>query len=200
MPAKHIPPFVRAAMRTGGDDAWIIRSASFGRVFRNLRKSFPMACCARCRKRRHDRTASSSSSQTAGRMQPSCLPACDSAHYRDALRQSLTEALKTAGRGTLAFRDQIAGQQLDQERVRLAAQFVATHPTEANILNSAANSALANLPAPGDDQLTYAQAAQRIIQRGEYGPFPVRQLTQDIAACLLARDESWRLCPGSLMD
>jgi hypothetical protein len=109
------------------------------------------------------------------------------AHYRDALRQSLTEALKTAGRGTLAFRDQIAGLRLDQDRMRLAAQFVATHPTEANILNSAANSVLANLPAPGTDQLTYVQAAQRIIQRGEDGPFPIRQLTQDIAACLLSR-------------
>ena len=108
-------------------------------------------------------------------------------HYRDALRQSLTEALRTAGRGTLAFRDRIAGQQLDQERTRLADQFPATHPTEAQILLGAARSDFANLPAPGTDQLTYAQATQRIIQRGEDGPFPIRQLAQDIAACLLAR-------------
>jgi hypothetical protein len=109
------------------------------------------------------------------------------AHYRDALRQSLTEALKTAGCGTLAFRDRIAGVQLDQERTRLADQFPATHPTEAQILLGAANSAFANLPIVGTDRLTYVQAAHRIIQRGEDGPFPVGQLTQDIAACLLAR-------------
>ena len=35
--------------------------------------------------------------------------------------------------------------------------------------------------------LTYAQAAQRILQRGEHGPFPIPQFTVDIAARLLAR-------------
>ena len=109
------------------------------------------------------------------------------AHYRDALRQSLAGAIRTAGRGTLAFRDQLSGQTLDGERQRLSAEFAATHPTEAQILLGAANAAFANLPAPGAGQLTYAQASQQILLRGEHGPFPVSQLTVDIAARLLAR-------------
>ncbi|MGH8587909.1 MAG: DEAD/DEAH box helicase [Gammaproteobacteria bacterium] len=109
------------------------------------------------------------------------------AHYRDALRQSLAEAIATAGRGTLAFRDQLAGQPLDEERHRLAAQFAATHPAEVAILSGAALPSLANLPAPGFGNLTYAQAAQQIGLRGEHGPFPIPQFTVDIAARLLAR-------------
>lgn len=109
------------------------------------------------------------------------------AHYRDALRQSLAGAIRTAGRGTLAFQDQLAGQHLDDERRSLAAEFAATHPTEAQILLGAANATFANLPAPGAGQLTYAQASQQILLRGEHGPFPIKQLTVDIAALLLAR-------------
>ncbi len=109
------------------------------------------------------------------------------AHYRDALRQSLAEAIRTAGRGTLAFQVQLAGQSLDDERRQLAADFAATHPAEVAILSGAALSALANLPAPGFVYLTYAQAAQQILQRGERGPFPIPQFTVDIAARLLAR-------------
>jgi DEAD/DEAH box helicase domain-containing protein len=109
------------------------------------------------------------------------------AHYRDALRQSLAEAIRTAGRGTLAFQAQLAGQPLDDERRRLAADFAATHPAEVAILSGAALPALANLPAPGFVNLSYAQAAQRILQRGEQGPFPIPQFTVDIAARLLAQ-------------
>ncbi len=109
------------------------------------------------------------------------------AHYRDALRQSLAEAIRSAGRGTLAFHDQLAGQPLDDERRRLATEFATTHPTEAQILLGASNAAFANLPAPGVAQLTYAQAAQQILRRGEHGPFPIPQFTVDIAARLLAR-------------
>ena len=109
------------------------------------------------------------------------------AHYRDALRQSLAEAIRTAGRGTLAFQGQLAGQPLDDERRRLAGEFAATHPAEVAILSGAALPALANLPAPSFVNLTYAQAAQRILQRGEHGPFPIPQFTVDIASRLLAR-------------
>ena len=109
------------------------------------------------------------------------------AHYRDALRQSLAEAIDTAGRGTLAFRDQLAGQQLDAERRRLAAEFAATHPAEVAILSGAALPALADLPAPGFENLSYTQAALQMLQRGENGPFPIPQSTVDIGARLLAR-------------
>lgn len=109
------------------------------------------------------------------------------AHYRDALRQSLAEAIRTAGRGTLAFQAQVAGQPLDDERRRLATEFATTHPTEAQILLGAANPAFANHPAPGPIRRTYAEAAQDILRRGEHGPFPIPQFTVDIAARLLAR-------------
>ena len=109
------------------------------------------------------------------------------AHYRDALRQSLAQAIRTAGRGTLAFQAQLAGQPLDDERRRLAVDFAATHPAEVAILSGAALPALANLPAPGFVSLTYAQAAQQILQRGENGPFPIPLFTVDIAARLLVR-------------
>jgi DEAD/DEAH box helicase domain-containing protein len=107
------------------------------------------------------------------------------AHYRDALRQSLTEAIRTAGRGTQAFRDQLAGQALDPDRVRLATAFAASHPAEAATLSTALSPA-ANQLAPGYPNLTYAQAAQQILQRGEHGPFPLAELTGDIATRLLA--------------
>jgi DEAD/DEAH box helicase domain-containing protein len=109
------------------------------------------------------------------------------AHYRDALRQSLAQAIQTAGRGTLAFQSQLTGQPLTDDRRRLAADFAATHPAEVAILSGAAIPALANLPAPGFANLTYAQAAQQILQRGENGPFPIPQFTVDIAARLLVR-------------
>jgi hypothetical protein len=109
------------------------------------------------------------------------------AHYRDALRQSLAQAVRTAGRGTLAFRDQVAGQHLDEERRPLAAEFAATHPAEAAILSSAVIPALADIAAPGFTNLTYAQAARQILQRGEHGPFPVPEFAVDVEARLLAR-------------
>jgi ATP-dependent helicase YprA (DUF1998 family) len=108
-------------------------------------------------------------------------------HYQDALRQSLAGAIITVGRGTLAVADQVRGRPIDDDRRRLAAEFAATHPAEMAILSGAAIPPLANLPAPGFPGLTYQQAAQQILQRGEHGPYPIPQFTVDIAACLLAR-------------
>ena len=109
------------------------------------------------------------------------------AHYRDALRQCLSEGIRTMGLGTLAFQEQLGGQILDEEQQRLADEFRATHPSEVAILSSAALPTLANLPAPGFAGLTNAQAAQQILQRGGHGPFPVPQLTLDVGARLLVR-------------
>lgn len=108
-------------------------------------------------------------------------------HYQDALRQSLAGAIATAGRGTLAFSDQLAGRPLDKERRQLAAVFAATHPAEVAVLSGAEIPTLATLPAPGFATLTYREAAQQLLQRGEHGPFPIPQFTVDIAARLLAR-------------
>lgn len=108
-------------------------------------------------------------------------------HYQDALRQSLASAVANAGRGTLAFADQVAGRHLDDDRRRLAAEFTAAHSAQMSILSGAVIPALADLAAPGFPSLTYHQAAEQIVQRAEHGPFPVPQFTVDIGARLLAR-------------
>jgi hypothetical protein len=109
------------------------------------------------------------------------------AHYRDAVRQALATALETAGRGALAFQRQLAGAALNVEDTRLAQEFAATHPSQVAALSLAQNSALANQRAPGFAGLTYAVAAQQILQRGEHGPFPIFILAEDISARLLAQ-------------
>jgi hypothetical protein len=109
------------------------------------------------------------------------------AHYRDAVRQALATALDTAGRGALAFQRQIAGADLSTGDTHLAQEFEATHPSEVAVLLSAQNQARANRQAPGFAALTYAVAAQQILQRGEHGPFPISILAEDISARLLAQ-------------
>lgn len=109
------------------------------------------------------------------------------AHYRDAVRQALATALETAGRGALAFQRQLTGAALGADEARLAQEFAATHPSEVVALSLAQNTSLANQQAPGFAGLTYAVAAQQILQRGEHGPFPISILTEDISARLLAQ-------------
>ena len=109
------------------------------------------------------------------------------AHYRDVVRQALATSLETAGRGALAFHRQLTGVALTADEMRLAQEFAATHPSEVAALSLAQNPALANQQAPGFAGLTYAVAAQQILQRGEHGPFPISILTEDISARLLAQ-------------
>ncbi|MGD0905043.1 MAG: DEAD/DEAH box helicase, partial [Terracidiphilus sp.] len=109
------------------------------------------------------------------------------AHYRDAVRQALATALETTGRGALAFHRQLAGVALNGEDLLLAQRFVATHPSEVATLSLAQNASLAGQQAPGFPGLTYAVAAQQILQRGEHGPFPIAILTEEISARLLVQ-------------
>jgi len=109
------------------------------------------------------------------------------AHYRDAVRQALATALETAGRGALAFQGQLTGAALSLDDTRLAQEFAATHPSEVAVLSLAHNPSLANQQAPGFAGLTYAVAAQQILQRGQHGPFPISILAEDISARLLAQ-------------
>lgn len=109
-------------------------------------------------------------------------------HYQDALRQSLASAIATAGRGAGALANQISGQSLTPESQRLAEEFQATHPAEASVLMAAAIPFMANQPARASfPNLTNLQAAQQIRLRGENGPFPIPQFTEDIAIRLLER-------------
>ncbi|MFH1719877.1 MAG: DEAD/DEAH box helicase [Planctomycetota bacterium] len=106
-------------------------------------------------------------------------------HYRDVVRQALATALDTAGHGAMAFQRQLSGATVSADEMRLAQEFEATHPREANVLTAAQLLTRANQPASGFPGLTNAQAAQQILQRGQHGPFPITQLTEDISARLL---------------
>lgn len=108
-------------------------------------------------------------------------------HYRDTVRQALATALDTAGYGAIAFQKQLAGEALSVSDQRLAQEFEATHPREANVLTAAQLPTRANQPTSGFAGLTNAQAAQQILQRGAHGPFSISQLTEDISARLLVQ-------------
>jgi hypothetical protein len=69
-------------------------------------------------------------------------------HYRDALRQAITDAISVQGAGAQAFASQIAGQVLTRQQQSLAVAFSTTHSAEAATLSMAANAATAQLQAP----------------------------------------------------
>lgn len=106
-------------------------------------------------------------------------------HYRDALRQAITEALTIQGAGALALAAQIQGVAVSLEDAALAAAFSANHPAEAATLSMAANPMTAQSPSPSHPGLTASQAAQRIQARAANGPFHVAQLAADASAQLL---------------
>ncbi len=106
-------------------------------------------------------------------------------HYRDAVRQALAKSLETAGLGALAFQHQLSDLTLVPDELDLAQRYAATHQAETAILTAARFNAFVGHLAPGFTGLTYAEAARQILQRGEYGPFPISSLTEDISANLL---------------
>jgi len=106
-------------------------------------------------------------------------------HYRDALRQAMTEALAVQGAGALALSAQIQGQGLSPLDLALAAAFLASHPAEAATLSLAASSVTAQSPSAVHPGLTASQSAQRILNRAANGPFHVAQLAADASAELL---------------
>jgi len=107
-------------------------------------------------------------------------------HYRDALRQAITQAIAVQGVGAQAFAAQISGQALPAQDQALAAAFGGTHPAEAAALSMAANPATAQLQSPSHPGLSCQQAAQRILTRAAQGPFHIAQLAADASAQLLA--------------
>ncbi len=106
-------------------------------------------------------------------------------HYRDALRQAITESLAEQGAGAQAFAAQAAGRNLTADEHALAAAFSVAHAHDAATLSMAANSATANQPSQAHPGLTNAQAASRILARAAQGPFFVAQLEADASAKLL---------------
>ena len=108
-------------------------------------------------------------------------------HYRDALRQSISEALTTVGTGAEALSRQLTGQPLTPEEQALAAAFGGMHPGDAFALAMAANPAMANSQSGPQPALTWAQVGARILLRAANGPYPIAQLGADAAATLLVR-------------
>jgi DEAD/DEAH box helicase domain-containing protein len=106
-------------------------------------------------------------------------------HYRDALRQAITEALVVQGAGALALAAQIQGQALNAQDLALSAAFLASHPAEAAVLSLATSPLTAQSPSPVHPGLTASQSAQRILSRASNGPFHVAQLAADASAELL---------------
>jgi DEAD/DEAH box helicase domain-containing protein len=107
-------------------------------------------------------------------------------HYRDALRQAITDAIAVQGTGAQAFASQVGGQPVPPQQQALAAAFSRTHPAEAASLSMAVNPATAQLPSPLHPGLTCQAAAQQILARAAQGPFHIGQLSADASAQLLA--------------
>jgi ATP-dependent helicase YprA (DUF1998 family) len=107
-------------------------------------------------------------------------------HYRDTLRQAITDAIAVQGAGALAFASQMGGQPLPAQQQALAAAFSGTHPADAASLSMAAKPETAQLPSPSHPGLTCQTAAQQILARAAQGPFPIGQLSADASAQLLA--------------
>jgi DEAD/DEAH box helicase domain-containing protein len=106
-------------------------------------------------------------------------------HYRDALRQSITDAIAIQGTGAQAFAAQVGGQVLTVPQQALAAAFGGTHPAEAATLSMAASATTAQLPSPSTPGLSCQIAAQQILVRAIQGPFHLSQLSADASEQLL---------------
>lgn len=106
-------------------------------------------------------------------------------HYRDSLRQALSEALDVQGVGAVAFNDQCAQQQLTPERAAAASAFQATHPLEALTIAMAHMPNGGSMPSPSHPGMNCSNASQEILQRAQQGPYRVSPVTFDAAANLL---------------
>ena len=81
-------------------------------------------------------------------------------HYRDAIRQAITEALDEQGRGALALAAHLSGQALTPDEHRSVAEFSASNPTEAATLSMAHNASQSRTkPLNGSQRLSMAHKA-----------------------------------------
>ncbi|MCC6383348.1 MAG: hypothetical protein IT304_12650 [Dehalococcoidia bacterium] len=108
-------------------------------------------------------------------------------HYRDAIRQALTEVLSIQGQGAQAFSAQVQGQQLTPEQQVLASLFANNNPREAATIMMAANSGTCSMPAPSNPAVTAHEVAQQILTRSVQGPFPINQIANEISSRLLCQ-------------
>ena len=159
------------------------RFARFGPASRRSRRCFPTRCFATSPSASHSRklVVFSDSRQDAAKLSAGMR----FSHYRDALRQAITQAIAVQGAGAQAFASQVAGQALPPQQQALAAAFANTNPAEAATLSMAANATTAHLRSPSHPGLSCQQAAQQILVRAAQGPFHIAQLAADASSQLL---------------
>ncbi|OHE16464.1 MAG: hypothetical protein A2X96_01425 [Syntrophobacterales bacterium GWC2_56_13] len=107
------------------------------------------------------------------------------AHYRDALRQSLTFEISRQGGAALAYIAQVLGQQLTADEQALATAFEAANPADALVLERGNNPARATQQCTQYPGLTYQQAAQMMQTRAAQGPFRISHVTHNATLDLL---------------
>ena len=107
------------------------------------------------------------------------------AHYRDAIRQALTDSFDTVGQGAIAFHAQASGQQLSSRDENLAAEFRAANSQDALTISLSVNPAIANQRSSFDPGLTNSQAAQAILNRAQTGPYAINGLAAETGRRLL---------------
>ncbi len=108
-------------------------------------------------------------------------------HYRDAVRQALSEAVDVQGTGALSLHAQATGQPVTQEQAAAAQAFIAGRPIEATAIMMAANPLTASQVSASHPPLTYEQLGQRILARALQGPYPLTPIAGDAASHLLLR-------------
>lgn len=107
------------------------------------------------------------------------------AHYRDAVRQALTDSLATMGKGAIALHAQASGEQLSARDESIATEFGAAHPQDALTISQSVNPATASLRSSNYPGLTNLQAAQAILNRALTGLFAINGLAAEARKCLL---------------
>ena len=108
-------------------------------------------------------------------------------HYRDAVRQGLSEAVDLQGSGALALHAQASGQFVAHDQTDAMQSFIAGHPSETAVIMMAANPSTRSHVSASHPPLTYEQLGQRILTRAAQGPYPLTPIAGDAASQLLRR-------------
>jgi ATP-dependent helicase YprA (DUF1998 family) len=108
-------------------------------------------------------------------------------HYRDSMRQALSEALTAQGAGALAFYDRLTGQTLTPDRMAAANLYQASHPQDAFTMMTTQVPGGGAWPSQSHPGLDCTAATQEILQRAQHGPYRLPPVTVDASAELLAR-------------
>ncbi len=108
------------------------------------------------------------------------------AHYRDAIRQALTDGIDVIGEGAILFSQQLNGQVLAGDQAQLANEFCSQNPQECNVLLAASNAATALLPSTQAPALTNEQHARQILSRAANGPHLISSVARNASSRLLS--------------